>query len=221
MKKAVRQHRLLAVAQIHPDLIPEASDTGNGRSSYGLQVIDFASTISRLALGKTRKLKETPEWLPKHAGSLLSTMSNGQWTQTRRFAVKKWEIGSDRCQLCKIEAGTQLHRRRCKETVPADGWTPTPTKAELAARRIGKNRLELLESTGLLTLKVPNLEPLEKDTFRWYSSPPDVSRNDLTWVLDGSALNSKWHTLATFGFGIVVISDSGDLVAWGGGRPPT
>ena len=80
--------------------------------------------------------------------------------------------------------------------------------------------MELLKSTGLLTIKVPKLEPLEKDTFRWYSNAPDVTRSDLTWVLDGSALNSKWHTLATYGFGIVVISNVGDLVAWGGGRPP-
>ena len=180
MKRAVRQHRLLAVADFHPALIPDHADTGNGRSAFGLQVIDFAATISRLALGKVKKLKDTPEWLPKHAGSLLSTLSNGQWTQARRFSVKKWGLTTDVCQLCKVATGTQIHRKQCKVIMPAGGWTPIPKKAMLAASRIGNDRRELLESTGLLTLKVPNLEPLERDTFAWYSEPPDCFRDDIT-----------------------------------------
>ena len=220
MKRAVKKHRLEEVASSHPDLIPEAADVGNGRSAFGLHVIDFAATVARLATGKTKSLKETPEWETKHASALVSTMTNGQWTQARRFAVKKWEIATDLCQLCKEEVGTQLHRRKCKITTPVGGWSCTPVKARLAASRIGQARRELLDTTGLLTIKVPNLEPLEKDTFRWYSDPPDTSRTDLQWVIDGSALNSRWHSLATYGFGIVVFADCGDLVAWGGGRPP-
>ena len=33
-------------------------------------------------------------------------------------------------------------------------------------------------------------------------------------------LNPKWHGLPILGFGIVVISDAGDLVAWGRGVQP-
>ena len=167
MKKAVRLHRLLEIASLHPDLVPAAGDTGNGRSAYGLQVIDFAATLSRLTLGKIKSLKDTPEWLPKHASALLSTLSNGQWTQARRYAVKKWEVATDLCQLCKEATGTQLHRKSCKVTTPAGGWAPIPDKAKLAASRIGRARRELLDSTGLLTIKVPKLEPLERDTFAW------------------------------------------------------
>ena len=95
-----------------------------------------------------------------------------------------------------------------------------PEKAQLAWRTIGLLRQELLESTELLAVKVPQLERIEKDTFSWYSCPPDCTRSDLVWVIDGSALNTKWSSLATFGFGIVVYSKAGDLVAWGGGVPP-
>ena len=220
MKRAVKQHRLQEIASAHTSLIPEAGDTGNGRSQYGLLVVDFAPVLARLLSGKVKALKDTPEWTAKHAGALLSTLSNGQWTQARRFAVKKWGLTTDLCQLCKEQVGTQLHRRKCRVTTPAGGWSPIPPKAKLAASRIGAARRELLDSTGLLTIKVPRLEPLEKDTFRWYSSPPDGTRSDLTWVIDGSALNTKWYTLATFGFAVVVYADDGELVAWGGGRPP-
>ena len=96
-----------------------------------------------------------------------------------------------------------------------------PDKAKLAASRIGVDRLSKLRNTGLLAIKVPNLEPLQKDTFRWLSEPPGVTRNDLTWVIDGSAMNARWSTLATFGFAIVVIADNGSLVAWGSGVPPS
>ena len=87
MKKAVRLHRLKEIAVGHPDLIPEAGDTGNGRSAFGLQVIDFATTVGKLVSGKAKSLKDTPEWIPSHAAALLSTIANGQWTQARRYAV--------------------------------------------------------------------------------------------------------------------------------------
>ena len=191
MKRAVRLHRLNEIARNHGDLIPECADVGNGRSDFGLQVIDFASTISRLVNGKVASLKDTPEWQAVHAASLLSTMGNGQWTQARRHAVKSWGLTSNLCQLCLEETGTQLHRKRCKVTTPPGGWSGIPTKAKLAYDRIGLARRELLETTGLLTLKVPKLEPITKDTFQWYSSPPDCTRSDLNWVIDGSAFNAK------------------------------
>ena len=34
MKKAVKQHRLREIATMHPDPVPEAGDTGNGRSVF-------------------------------------------------------------------------------------------------------------------------------------------------------------------------------------------
>ena len=147
-------------------------------------------------------------------------MANGQWTQARRYAVKKWNITTELCQLCNECKGTQKHRRRCRVTTPKEGWQDMPQKARLAWNRIGAKRQELLENTGLLTVKVPKLEPVGKDTFKWYSQPPDTTRRDLVWVIDGSALNSRWSALATYGFGIVVYTTEGDLIAWGCGIPP-
>ena len=191
VKRAVKEHRLLEVARIHSDIIPEAADVGNGRSAFGLQVVDFAATLSRLANGKVKMLKDTPEWLPAHASALLSIVSNGQWTQSRRHAIKKWGITSDLCQLCHEHCGPQRHRKSCRVTMPPGGWSCLPDKAKLAASRVGRDRRELLESTGLFTVKVPNLEPIEKDTFRWYSQAPDYTRDDLVWVIDGSAMNAR------------------------------
>ena len=39
-------------------------------------------------------------------------------------------------------------------------------------------------------------------------------------MIDGSMMNPRWKGLSTLGFAIVVISDAGDLVAWGNGVPP-
>ena len=55
-------------------------------------------------------LKEVPEWERKHAPMLLSAMAGGQWIQTRRAAVPKWELTDKRCQLCFDAPGTDAHR---------------------------------------------------------------------------------------------------------------
>ena len=101
-------------------------------------------------------------------------------------------------------------------TMPSGGWSVTPDRAKLAESRMGTQRLNKLRTTGLLALRVPKLEPIEVDTFRWHSEEPDLSRSDATWVIDGSAFNTTWSGSATFGFAIVVTSNSGSrsLLAW-------
>ena len=56
--------------------------------------------------------------------------------------------------------------------------------------------------------------------FHWLSQPPDVSRSDTTWIIDGLMMNPRWKTLSTLGLAIMVISDAGDLLARGNGVPP-
>jgi hypothetical protein len=47
-----------------------------------------------------------------------------------------------------------------------------------------------------------------------------LTRSDLTWIIDGSAMNGRRNTLATFGFAIAIVAKDGSLLAWGSGIPP-
>ena len=173
--QAVRQNKQRSINKDNPGFISDRADVGSGFLRLGLQAIEFASITGRLVNGKTSKLACTPEWSAEHAPALLSASSNGQWTQARKAAVKKWEAQTDRCQLCTIEKNTFAHRRCCKTTRPIGGWSVLPDKAKLAACRIGTAMLEKLKDTGLLAICVPRLETIRKDTFRWFSDPPAVT----------------------------------------------
>ena len=115
MKRSTRTMRLTEIANDVPGLIPTRSDTGSGATPLGHHVIDFANILKTLATGKVAKSKLAPEWAREHAASLLSAVTGGQWTQARRLAGKKWNVPSNKCQLCFSEVGTVLHRRHCKQ----------------------------------------------------------------------------------------------------------
>ena len=104
--------------------------------------------------------------------------------------------------------------------MPQKGWSEVPEKAKLAETTIGRKRVQLLEANGMLTLKVPARPWVKYGSFQWLSQPPHGDDDTLVWYIDGSAQNPKWEHIATFGFGIVVTSAQGDLVAWGFGIPP-
>ena len=89
MKGQVRAARSKDLATMLPGLVPERGDFGCGSSDNGQCVFDFASTLKPLVNGKACKLKDTAEWNRSHAPSLLSALSRGQWTQTRRARLKK------------------------------------------------------------------------------------------------------------------------------------
>ena len=157
MRRSVRLNRLHAVAQQIPGLIPHRTETGTGRADNGYVLIDFARVLSNLAAGTIAELKDTPEWERKHAPFLPSAAAGGQWTQSKRAAVKKWCITDNRCQLCLIAPGTVVHRRRCRRIRPTNGWSAIPGKAQLAANKIGARRLDILRDAGMLTLELPPL----------------------------------------------------------------
>jgi hypothetical protein len=55
----------------------------------------------------------------------------------------------------------------------------------------------------------------------WVTPLPDrYDAEDLTWYMDGSAMNGRWHELATTGFGIVVTASNGEIIACAQGSPP-
>ena len=48
----------------------------------------------------------------------------------------------------------------------------------------------------------------------------DADSDELTWFIDGSLYDEPWRFARRTGFGIVVVSRAGSLVACGSGRPP-
>lgn len=55
---------------------------------------------------------------------------------------------------------------------------------------------------------------------RWFTDPPDVTRTDIRWYIDGSMMFGHVWGLRRTGCAIVVVSYSGDLVAFGNAVPP-
>ena len=220
MMRSVRRQRVKQIALMHPDLIPDNTDVGKKRGSRSDIIIDFANVLSPIVKGKVHSLTDTPEFERKHAAGLLSACAGGQWPQVRKAAVKKWGITDDRCQLCLEVTGTLEHRRVCRHNVPEKGWSQLPEKAKLAAETIGPKRMCLLQTTGLMTLRLPKLDNKAYDTLYWGVKPPQSMPNDVRWFIDGSQFCPRRRQLSTLGFGIAAISAGGDLLAWGWGTPP-
>ena len=123
----------------------------------------------------------------------------------------KWAIDSKECQLCLQQPGTLLHRFCCSKTLERFLATLSPD-----SRR-------LLQTRGLLMLKVP-IRPWNEDgSFRWLIPPSlnSTACDDATWYFDGSMLYGKWSALRSTGFGIAVISKDGGVLGIGIGIPPS
>eukprot|EP00973_Karenia_brevis_P000942 128851-Karenia_brevis.AAC.1 len=93
--------------------------------------------------------------------------------------VPRWGVTDNRCQLCYEALGTLEHRSSCRATCPREGWPSPPKRAELSLGRIGIERSRLLQTRGLLALRLP-APPVDTDpSFHWHSAPPDVTRADV------------------------------------------
>ena len=58
-------------------------------------------------------------------------------------------------------------------------------------------------------------------SFKWLHRPPtDVPAEGVTWFIDGSLYDEAKRYARRTGFGIVVVSDYGSLLAFGLGIPP-
>ena len=220
MKNTVRRRRLKLIAASHPGLIPDNPDVGKSRGRHDDVIIDFANVLNPLITGKRNTLRDTPEFKRKHAAALLSACGGGQWTQTRKAAVTKWGISDNKCQLCFEEPGTLLHRRSCRHNTPEGGWSQLPDKAKLAADAISQQRMDILKTTGLLTLRLPTIPNRAHDTLHWGQPPPQMIPPGTRWFIDGSQLFPRRRQLSTFGFGVAAVNKNGDLIAWGWGVPP-
>ncbi len=152
----------------------------------------------------------------------MSAAVGGQWTQVGKDGVEKWGITDRSCQLCHKHPGTTEHRFTCEATVPSSGWPAPPAKARLAINRLSATRKQYLRHHGLLVLRLPAPPVNTEGTFKWIVQPPVALEHgqEVCWHFDGSMLNGRWKPFRSTGFGIVVTSASGDLLAFGNGQPP-
>ncbi len=124
--------------------------------------------------------------------------------------------------MCFEATGTEQHRFECRSTTPEEGWPLPPDKAMPAVRSLSALRLRILQTRGLLVLRIP-VQSLKPDgSFLWLLEPqfqhPDI--DDAVWYFDGSMLNGRWVPLRATGFGIAIVAKGGKLLACGRGSPP-
>ena len=222
-KRSVRRWRLQRVMRILPGLAPNGCDVASPVSAGGTILIDFPAAVSSLLRGARAGASDVPEWEPRMRSALISAMCGGQWTQTRRAAVKSWGIEDNRCQLCFDGPGTVEHRFECRCLKPPQGWSEPPAKALLARDRLQPQRASVLMCRALLVLELPAPPPLHEGWYQWLKPLPGAANDEdtWTWYLDGSMLHSELVDYRSTGFAIVVVSRHRDLVAFGYGCPPS
>ncbi|CAK0874085.1 unnamed protein product, partial [Prorocentrum cordatum] len=124
------------------------------------------------------------------------------------------------CQLCGVTPGTLLHRRVCEASLPPDGRPEPPEVCGRLLSALSDARLALLRTRGLLALRPPRPLPQEEMAARWFTDPPDATRTDLCWYTDGSMKFGPLWEFRRTGCALVVVSEAGDLVAYGSAVPP-
>ena len=217
-KRSVRNWRLQKIGRLLPGLIPEALDCRPATGCDGSFIIDFADVLKGLCKAKGTP-KAAPLWEPQHRGDLISAVSGGQWTQTRKFAVRPWQLKDNRCQLCLEEPGTIAHRFSCKLTAPTGGWPAAPKGTSACISRLDARRRTLLIERGLLVLRLPK-PPERQASFQSLWRSTDCFPDDVTWYIDGSMFHRDIAEWRATGYSVVVHSRSQGLLAFGGGVPP-
>ena len=222
-KRSTRRWRLARIGTKLPGLTPDEPDSTpptSGTDAGKTALIDFASVVTNLGRNTKAAVKAMPPWTTGCFTALVSAMSGGQWTQARRASVKEW-CTTDICQLREAFKGTVGHRFACPTTPPTGGWPRPPTGADLATRALSADRLRYLKHNGMLALRIHTPKRSREGWFEWVLAPrEDADLSDCTWYMDGSAMNAKWRSLATTGYGIVLTNLAGHLVAYGRGAPP-
>ena len=219
VKQSTRRWRLQQIAKEVPGLMPVRSDIGDGKHANTRTVDCSAAALSALVRGKGAP-KDYKDWSCSFRPSLTSAVAGGQWPQAKKARVKAWRITDPNCQLCGESVGTLAHRFECRITRPNEGWPAHPESADHALTRMGAGRRAILQTHGLSCVKVPvDVRPKE-GTFEWLSAQPDVTRSDLVWYTDGSCSDPTSPETARYGFAVVVVSTSGELLGYGAGTPP-
>ena len=159
-----------------PGLILDACDVGHQWPDGGTILCDFAMLLAPLVKGKGTGAVASEDWNPRWKGDLASAISGGQWPQARKAAIPGWGIEDQRCQLCLGATGTLEHRFMCPATAPADGWPQAPPAAARILGRMSARRKAILQTTGLLVLRLPTPPRRGDGMFRWLHEPTTMTR---------------------------------------------
>jgi len=218
---SVRRWRLNRICKALPGLDPGRTELPHCSGNQAL-LIDFVAALHPALKGKRFTPPDGCTWDSKWAPSLASAMTGGQWPQARKAQVASFKVTSNLCQLCFREVGTLQHRARCSATLPTGGWPQPPQAAALARRNLSVARERLLETRGLLTVRVPAPVARHDGCFEWLLMPDlnNPAVDEATWYFDGSMLDGKVDLLRATGFGITVTSPAGDLLGTARGNPP-
>jgi len=241
-RHAVRRWQLACASRLLPAMIPDGDDLGGPLVDHDLRgparlrppapytlcdatarlppsVINVAHVVGRLTAVRTRRSKVYPLWAQEHKPYLISTLSGGQWTQSR-VAQAAGDGTTDLCQLCHLAPGTLDHRRCCEATRPEGGWPRPPAECARICDRLGSTRRRLLQAQGLFTIRIKLTHPRPQGWFRWLLEPPECLPDDVRWYVDGSMIDNFCRPMIRTGFGIAVVSAEGQLLAYAFGSPP-
>ena len=176
--------------------------------------------LAKLARGGSgKKSNQFEPWEPKHAPSLISATSGGQWCQARVASTKAWTDDSS-CQLCLHEVGTLKHRRFCSATMPHGGW-PGPTgDAAKGLAKLSIRRTEFALERGIIFPVIIVKPPAVEHSSTWLIQPPDNIPYKARWYIDGSCTNPIWKQARGTGYALVLVDFDGTLLAAGNGSPP-
>jgi len=228
MKESVRRWRIAKILVKYPTCAPSVPDYADPRLedqwviNDGLLphgIVDLIGPIGRLAKGSRRGAKSFEPWEPKHAPSLISAFTGGQWCQGRVASTKAWTDDA-RCQLCLSENGTLHHRRFCSATMPTGGW-PTPVgPAQAGMAMLSTCRSNIALNRGLIFPRIMIRPAQVEHSFQWLIPPPEDTPFKARWYIDGSCTNPTWTQARGLGFAMILVDSDGSLLAAGKGNPP-
>ena len=209
--ESVRRWRLRQLVKLYPAMQPHPDDCIAGAGIDRI-VLDGGRAVGTLLNGaRVASVDTVPAWDGECRAWLISGITNGQWPQARRAAVKGW-IADNLCQLCKAHVGSLIHRRACPCTMPNDGWGAPPQLAEEFFERLSPQRRHMLQTRGLLALSLPKPLIVDEARVRWITQQPDGCRGDLKIYIDGSLLNARFAEYSTAACALVIVSTQGDLL---------
>ena len=224
VKRSVARWRMRRICAAFPTLANRDLDCPqvhiDGDASVGSSVvIDLSYALSPLLRGSCRPCPHVPLWDASCRHWLASGIAGGQWPQVRRASVPHWET-DPRCQLCFGADGTLEHRRSCPATLPAEGWCDPPAAQRLLIDRLDGDRVRLLRTRALLVMRVAPPPRVSDAQLRWLTPPPDFTRCNVRWFIDGSVIDGRWPELAVATAALVVVGDDGALLAFAEARLP-
>jgi len=183
-------------------------------------VIDLTDVIGKMTFGKRCKARAYPTWDPSMRPWLISAFSGGQWPQCRVAQLSE-DGAPTECQICGQGLGNLMHRFECRALMPEAGWPQPSAAVDKFLTALDRDRRELLFTRGLLVVSMELPLRSEDGWWRWPMPLPPEVPDDAVWYIDGSLLDGPRDVLSRCGSAVVVVSQTGALLAYGLGVPPS